>query len=141
MKTERKRFDWSFLNFFNKSFWIGLLVGFASVVSFVAYHKELRPFVVNLHSIGVEEKAEQLGFFLEGYQKTLKESARKFDDNVDKLLCFKLHMATALYLKQMAKCFDEAFAMKDPNNLEWRLKNFLDELQKEREKRENKVKI
>lgn len=132
-------FDWSFLKFFNKSFWTGLLVGVIAVVSHVAYYGELRPFIINSHS--VEEKAEQLGFFLEGYQKTLRENARQSDDNVDKLLCFKLHIATSLYLKQMTKCFDEAFAMKDPNNLEGRLKNFLDELQKEKERIENKVKI
>lgn len=139
MKTEGKRFDWSFLKFFSKSFWIGLLVGIISVVSSVAYHKELCPFIVNPQ--GVEEKSEQLGFFLESYQKALKENARKSEDNVDKLLCFKLHIATSLYLRQMTNCFDEAFAMKDPNNLEGRLKNFLDDLKKEKERRENKVKI
>lgn len=132
-----KRFDWSFLKFFNKSFWIGLIVGFTSVVSFVAYHKELRPFVINPHS--VEEKAEQLEFFLEDYQKTLRENARQSDDDVDKLLCFKLYKATFLYMREMTQYFDEAFKMKNPDITQDHLKNFLDGLKKERE--ENKIKI
>ena len=130
-------FDWSFLKFFNKSFWIGLLLGVIAVVSHVAYYGELRPFLANPHS--VEEKAEQLGFFLDDYQKTLREHAKQSGDDVDKLLCFKLHKETSLYMKQMTQCFDEAFKMKNPDITQDHLKNFLDELQKEREG--NKIKI
>lgn len=139
MKAKLKGFDLSFLKFFNKSFWIGLLVGFTSVVSFVAYHKELRPFVVNPH--GVEEKAEQLGFFLEDYQKILKSECRNSDDDVYKLLYFNLHRATSRYLKEMSRCFDKAAEMKNPDNIEERLKNFLDELVKENDRRFGRKKI
>lgn len=131
-------FDRGFLKFFNKSFWIGLLVGFTSVVGFVAHQKEFWPFFVN--QSGVEEKAEQLGVFLEGYQKTLKSECRNSSDDVDKLLYFNLYRATSRYFKEMSRCFDEAAEMKEPVDQD-RLKNFLDELDKERERRENKVKI
>lgn len=134
---KRKIFDLSFLKFFNKRFWIGLLVGLTIVVSLVAYHKEPRLFVVNPQ--GVEEKAEQLGAFLEDYQTTLRENARQSGDDVDKLLCFRLYKATSLYTKRMTQCFDEAFKMKNPDITQDHLKNFLDGLKKEREK--DKIKI
>ena len=105
----------------------------------VAYYGELQPLVVRPACF--EEKSEQIACFIEDYQKTLKETCQKSDDDVEKLLCFKLYRVTSLYTKQMTKYFDEAFAMSDQDITQDRLKDFIDGLKKEKERRENKIKI
>ena len=137
--TERKGFNWK--GFLNSSFWTGVFISiFAVLVSMfignIAYYSTHIAHKVE----SFWEKADQMEFFLDDYQKILKNECRNSDDTTDKILCFNLHRATERYLKEMSQCFDKATEMKGPID-QGRLKNFLDELQKERERRENKVKI
>lgn len=139
MKNDKKRFDWSLREYLNKSFWVGIFIGIFAVlgsmlIGNVAYY--------SIHKDGgFWHKTEQIGFFLDDYQKTLKNECRNSDDDVYKLLCFKLHRATSRYFKEMSQCFDKAVEMKNPDNTEERLKNFLDELAKENDRRFGRKKI
>ena len=131
-------------NFLNQNFLIGLFIGliFGSILmeGQYLYLNNEDKLTVN-HTDDFKQKSKDMAKFIIDYQKTLEKTVQNSTDDLEKLLCFKLHEASALYLKQITEDFQQINKLKDPDKTLENLEELLDLLRKEREKLENKVRI
>ena len=131
-------------NFLNQNFLIGLFIGliFGSILTEgqYLYLNNEDKLTVN-HTDDFKQKSKDMAKFIIDYQKTLEKTVQNSTDDLEKLLCFKLHEASALYLKQITEDFQQINKLKDPDKTLENLEELLDLLRKEREKLENKVRI
>lgn len=131
-------------NFLNQNFLIGLFIGlvFGSILmeGQYLYLNNEDKLTVN-HTDDFKQKSKDTAKFIVDYQKTLEKTVQNSTDDLEKLLCFKLHEASALYLKQITEDFQQINKLKDPDKTLENLEELLDLLRKEREKLENKVRI